>query len=137
MSQKNIKAMPMAGSSRYDPRYVIIDADTGEILDDAQGYGYKSQQKAHAAYAYKNRDKSKDQEKKARRAEVRKWAKEHKGFLRDMDQYCFEIEFKGSWGPDDRFDAKFVKRMLDDYGFKDLPFTASQLLQYWKSGWKP
>ena len=47
-------------SNEYDRRYVVIDKDTGEILDDAQGYGYKSAQKAHAAYAYKTRDKSKD-----------------------------------------------------------------------------
>ncbi|MCD8083215.1 MAG: hypothetical protein LUE86_06880 [Clostridiales bacterium] len=36
-----------------EPRYVLVDAKTGEVLDDAQGYGYKSVEKAHAAYAYK------------------------------------------------------------------------------------
>ena len=32
-----------------EKRYVIIDADTGEIFDGAQGYGYKSRQKAYVA----------------------------------------------------------------------------------------
>ena len=31
-----------AVSSGYDRRYVVVDAATGEIVDDAQGYGYKS-----------------------------------------------------------------------------------------------
>ena len=34
-------------------RYIIVDEVTGEILDDAQGYGYKTYEKARAAYYYK------------------------------------------------------------------------------------
>ena len=49
-------------SEEYDPRYVIVDTSTGEIVDDAQGYGYRSKRKAYAAFAYKNQDKSKDAE---------------------------------------------------------------------------
>ena len=45
-------------SSRYDKRFVVVDEETGNVLDDAQGYGYKSKQKAMAAWNYKNRDKS-------------------------------------------------------------------------------
>ena len=40
-------------SQWYDPRYVIVDTSTGEIVDDAQGYGYKSEQKAYACFSYK------------------------------------------------------------------------------------
>ena len=36
-------------------RYAIKDMESGEIVDDAQGYGYKSVQKAYAGWAYKNR----------------------------------------------------------------------------------
>ena len=43
-------------SSAYEERYVIVCKETNEILDDAQGYGYKTKQRAHASYAYKNRD---------------------------------------------------------------------------------
>lgn len=35
-------------------RYVVVDAATGEIVDDAQGYGYKSAQNAYRAHAYKS-----------------------------------------------------------------------------------
>ena len=68
--------------SKYnDPRYVVVDQETGEILDNAQGYGHKSKQKAHAAYAYKTRDKSKDKENQEKRNHIKKWMKEHKGFV--------------------------------------------------------
>jgi hypothetical protein len=30
----------------YDVRYAIYDSETGELLEDAQGYGYKSKDKA-------------------------------------------------------------------------------------------
>lgn len=40
---KTIKAVRSEQlSSSYDDRFVIVDLETGEILDDAQGYGYKS-----------------------------------------------------------------------------------------------
>ena len=49
----------------YDERrFRIVSAETGEVLDDAQVYGYKTMQKAYAAWAYKTRDKTKDKEKK-------------------------------------------------------------------------
>lgn len=40
---------------RGDERFVVISVDTGKILDDAQGYGYKSVKKAWAAWKWKER----------------------------------------------------------------------------------
>lgn len=34
-------------------RYVVIDGESGEIIDDANGYGYKSAQNAHRCMCYK------------------------------------------------------------------------------------
>lgn len=49
----NVKAIRSESLSKpYDYRYVIVDIDTGEILDDAQGYGYRTAQKAYAGYNY-------------------------------------------------------------------------------------
>ena len=33
-----------------ETRYEIVDPETGEVLDDAQGYGYRSIEKARAAW---------------------------------------------------------------------------------------
>ena len=119
-------------SKEYDRRYVVVNKDTGEILDDAQGYGYKTAQKAHAAWAYKNRDKSKDKAKAKKRRHIRAWLKEHKDFAEAMDTFAFEI-IKGSWGADVKFDAKFVRRMLDENNLQ-VDFTAGELLRVWRSG---
>ena len=119
-----------AHGDRWDKRYVVVDTETGKIIDYAQGYGYKIVKKAYAAYAYKTRDKSKDVEKKAKREKIRAWMKSHKGFVRAMDEYAFEIA-KGSWGPDDKFDTKFVKWMLEQYDLHP-DFSAYELLQVWR-----
>lgn len=111
MSQKVIAIEDKKLSKGYDRRYIIVDKETGEVLDDAQGYGYKSPQKAYAAYSYKNRDKTKDKERQEKERKIRKWMKSHKDFVRAMDTFSFEIA-KGSWGPDDKFDAAFVRQMI-------------------------
>lgn len=51
-------------SIRGEARYVIVDAATGEVLDDAQGYGYKSAQRAYAGFGYLTKDKTTDLEKR-------------------------------------------------------------------------
>lgn len=119
-------------SHGYDTRYIVVDKETGEILDDAQGYGYKSTQKAHAAWAYRHRDKSKDREKAAKTKHIRRWMKEHRGFVRLMDGIALEIA-KGSWGPDEKFDAKFVRRLLKEHNLNP-GFTAGELLRVWQKG---
>ena len=43
---------------------------------------------------------------------------------------AFEIA-KGSWGADEKFNAKFVKKMLSDNGL-ETDFTAGELLKVWK-----
>lgn len=131
MERKVAAVLSPSLSGPYDKRYVITDTETGEVVDDAQGYGYKSAQKAYAAYGYKNRDRSKDAEKLQKKQRIKKWMKEHKSFVRSMDQVAFEIA-KGSWGPDDRFDAKLVKEMLKGAGL-ETDFTASELLNVWRN----
>lgn len=117
-------------STQYKPRFVVVEKETGKVLDDAQGYGYKTVQKAYAAWNYKNRDKSKDKEKAKKRSAILKWMKEHKSFVESMDVIAFEIA-KGSWGPEETFNAAFVKRMLEENNLHP-DFTANELLKVWK-----
>jgi len=46
-----VKSMKL--SKRRDERFVIIDIQTNKIVDDAQGYGYKSPKRAYACFGYK------------------------------------------------------------------------------------
>ena len=124
------------GDDRYgiaysETRYRMVDAETGKIVDDAQGYGYKTAQKAYAAWSYKHRDKRKDAATKAKEKQIRKWMNEHADFIDAMEEYAFEIEVKHSWEPEDKFNAAFVNKMLTDYHLKP-DFTAAELLRVWR-----
>ena len=114
-------------SGEYYKRYVVVDKDTGEVLDDAQGYGYKSAQKAHAAYAYKTRDRSKDAEKRVKKRHILKWLKEHKDFGQLMEDTAFDCVKCG-----EQFNAALVRKMLKENNL-DVDFTAGELLQVWKT----
>ena len=53
--KKNIAIIQSPKLSKAgDIRYIVINANTGETLDDAQGYGYKSALNAKRAWEYKN-----------------------------------------------------------------------------------
>lgn len=133
MTKRNVIAVEDKSlSTEYKKRYVIVDKDTGEILDTAQGYGYKSAQNAYAAYSYKTRNKSKDAEKKRKERHIRQWLKEHKNFAGLMDEIAFEIA-KGSWGPDDKFNAKLVRDLLKS-NHLEIDFTAGELIRVWEKG---
>ena len=125
------KAVPFF-VDRYETRFQIISTETGEILDDAQGYGYKTAQKAYAGFAYKNRDKSKDKERLTKKKHIKNWMRQNKSFVRLMDAYAFDIA-KGAMGPDEKFDAKFVKNLLKEADLKP-DFTAGELLKVWRNG---
>lgn len=122
------KAVDQYDHSYTETRYRVVDLD-GKVLDDAQGYGYKTAQNAHAAWGYKSRPPAKKKQDAAMREKVIRWLKAHKDFAQAMDQFAWEIR-KGSWGPDQRFDAKFVKQMLKDNEL-EIDFSVRNLLKYW------
>ena len=130
---KAVVFVPRTVSEKGGIRYAVVDIESGEIVDDAQGYGYKSAQKAYAGWAYKNRDKSQDAEKAKKELTISKWMKENKAFIRLLDAFAFEI-VEGSYGPEDKINADFVRKMLKENGYSDLPFTAYDLYKYWKRG---
>lgn len=56
--------------------------------------------------------------------------KKHPKFVSAMDATAFEIA-KGSWGSEDKFDAKLVKQMLKDWEL-EVDFTPGELLKVWR-----
>ena len=114
-------------SSDYDKRYVVVDKDTGKILDDAQGWGYKSIQKAYAAYSYKTRDRSRDAEKRAKKKHILAWLKEHKDFAGLMEAVAFD-----SVKCSEPFNAATVKQLLKENNLAP-DFTAGELLRAWRT----
>lgn len=47
---KNVKAVT---SEALNGRYVLINRESGAVVDNNQGYGFKTPQKAYAAHHYK------------------------------------------------------------------------------------
>ena len=83
-----------------------------------------------SAYAYKTRDKSKDKERVTKKRHIEQWMKENKAFVQLMEDYAFQIA-KGTMSPNDKFDAKFIKKLLTEQGI-ETDFTASELLKVWR-----
>ena len=52
-------------SEYAETRYRVVDDETGKILDDAQGYGYTTRQKAFLAYNWKLNRKKKNYKNKS------------------------------------------------------------------------
>lgn len=80
-------------SKRYEARYVIVNEETGEILDDANGYGYRSIQAAHKGWAYKSKPKEEKDKMNKQHLIVMNWIKENKKIvngLEDMYFYAFK-----------------------------------------------
>lgn len=123
------RAEDMYDNDYSETRYRIVDTETGEILDDAQGYGYKSAKKAYAAWSYKNRTPQQKAKEKSDKEMVRKWCKENKEIVNTLSQFALEITM-GKWAPDDKFDEKFVENFMKESDI-ELPFSAKTLLKYW------
>ena len=89
-----IKEIPLPSAEecyeiRKEKRYVIIEKNTGNVFDDAQGYGYKSQQGAWKALYFKlNKEKIKDNATK-----IHDWRKEHKELNKIIENnLCWDAE---------------------------------------------
>lgn len=98
-------------SSPWEARFIIVD-ESGNVLDDAQGYGYTSAEKAHRAWGWKTN-------KKARRKDkgIAKWWRRHKEF-KDRVNDLFLINAKeicrGEVTDGDLYEA--VKEIAEEMG---------------------
>jgi hypothetical protein len=99
----------------YNPRFVITD-DEGKIVDDAQGYGYKTKQNAYKAMNYKFQG---GKQKKQQKDSIRKtFFKQHPGLEKFIDSVyemnCKEI-FRGEVSEED------IKQEIKDKFGIDIP----------------
>ena len=72
-------------SSQWEPRFVIVDETTGNVLDDAQGYGYTSAQNAHRAWSWKSKSKSEKKRISRRHKAIAKWWDRHPEFELEVE----------------------------------------------------
>lgn len=120
-------------SNAQEKRYVIVDNETGKILDDAQGYGYKTFQKAYASWGYKNQSKEKKSKREKTKREIKKWIEQHEKLMSDMDDCAVHI-LKGSYDSDVKIDVAFIREFFEKYNIeeKSLPFTLREFLKEYR-----
>ena len=114
---------------RYQRRYCVVDVETGEIIDDAQGYGYKSEDKAIAAYTWKNIDRKSKKEYFFFFLAIKKFMDDNPKLRRKIGlhkQSCM-LYYK----PMDKEDVDKIFK-TNGFSFKDLPFNANDVAKYWK-----
>lgn len=118
-------------SRKKSSRYIVVSEDTGEILDDANGFGYRTKKNAEKAYTYKL-DFYRPKQQMEYRAAFR-WLLRHEKFDLLMGEIHFEIARKGEWNGHEKFDSKVVKELLEQEGYtEDLGFSPRVLLRAWK-----
>ena len=115
-------------SSAWDKRYIIVD-ENNKLLDDAQGYGYKTAQNAHKAWTYKNRDKSKDKQKQQLKKQIKQWLKENPNI---QDTIETELFYALKDGEDIEFNVSFLKNVLQALKI-ECPFKHVDVLKILKS----
>ena len=112
-------------SEDYDRRYVVVDAATGAVIDDAQGYGYKTAQNAHRAHAYKSVSPAKKRQREGIKKSVRRWCVKHSDFMSDIEQAMLYAMKDG-----DDFTEADVSALLKERSV-ELPFTVKELMRHW------
>jgi hypothetical protein len=112
-------------SSNYDKRYVVVDEATGEVLDDAQGYGYKSAQNAHRGYSYKSMPPKKKRQRDAVKRQVEHWCGEHEEFMAHVDRAMLYALKDG-----DNVTEADVRAIVTEHGL-ELPLPVKDLMKHW------
>lgn len=112
-------------SEGYGRRYVIVDAATAEVIDDAQGYGYKNAQNAHRAGAYKSMSPQKKRQRDAVKNGVRRWCEKHSEFMADIARAMLYAVKDG-----EAFTEADVTALLKDHCLEP-PFTVTELMRHW------
>ncbi|WP_226363107.1 hypothetical protein [Pseudonocardia sp. ICBG1142] len=108
-----------------DLRHVVVDVTTGEIIDDAQGYGYKSVQNAYRAHGYKSAPPKKENRRDVVKRVVEVWCAAHPALMSDVEKMAFNALKDG-----ESLAQADVERLLSEHGL-ELPFSVGILMRYW------
>ena len=114
-------------SEQYFPRFVVIDAESGNVLDDAQGYGYKTAQKAIVAFKWKHNKKAQAWHKKKKK--IKKWLEENPEFDSELEDMLFQAQKAAYQGCEDaKLEVDDGRRLLDKHGL--TKFSADGIFRY-------
>lgn len=120
---ENIRVVPAEFTT--ETRYVIINSDTGEIFDDAQGYGYRTPQKAYSAFHWKKKSPEEHAEQEAKKKEVLEWCRKYKSVVRQIEDIMFiSVKEKTPYTTQEIFEV------IPEETKAEMTFTIKELLKY-------
>lgn len=94
-----VKKLKIASMSEKDGRYMLVDGSTGKIIDDAQGNGFSSEQKARNALLSRERTQNEKLN--------RKFVNKHFSFVVSWSDIAFDYFVDG-----EKSDFNVFKDML-------------------------
>lgn len=114
-------------SEQYFPRFIVIDVEIGKVLDDAQGYGYKTAQKAIVAFKWKHDKKAQAWRKKKKK--IKKWLEENPEFDNELEGMLFQTQKAAYQGFDDvKLDVEDIQWLLNKHEL--TKFNAEEIFRY-------
>lgn len=108
----------------YEKRYIVVDSETGEVLDNAQGYGYKSVQNAYKCFGYKSKHKNTKLHSRKTKELVKGFIKKHEDIFENLSEIMF-ISLKDG----DEFSDEDIKNYLKENNI-ELPFSFAEFKRY-------
>lgn len=109
----------------YEPRYVVINPETGEVLDDAQGYGFKTRQAAYKCYGFKLNHENPKQYKKDMKKIIKDFIEANKDAFNEVYR---SLEY--ATRDNEKVTNKMIIQLLKQYNI-ELPFTINDLKRFW------
>ena len=109
-----------------ETRYYIFNADTGEIFDDNQKYGYKTEQSARDFFVRKSTGQTQACNKQSVKKLVSKWCNKNSAVVLNLKDSMF------FW---DEVTEQNIAEFLEDNGIaiETLPFSVKDLKKYMSS----
>lgn len=108
---KKVKAVAMP---RKVNRWMLVDVETGEIVDDAQGFGYRTARGAHAAWAYHHQTSEQAHRRKINQKRNREFLRKHKHFEDAWAEVCLDC-YKDGTEPGYSDFKDLVQEFASDY----------------------
>ena len=115
-------------SKSSERRYVVIHPETGKLLDDSQGFGYKSLQKAYEGYDFKIQGEKQRRERKRVQEQVSRLILDHPGLSHQLEELAYRSHLTG-----DCLNLQDFQKLVISHCIRceDYQITLHDLLKYW------
>lgn len=108
----------------HETRYRLVDGDTGEVFDDAQGRGYRSAVKALSSFRFKNRPREAFEQQRSALNGVQEWCAQNKDLCKKI-----KTEMQSAAVHDEYFGEDTVAEIIGTDVSSELPFAIRDLVR--------